>query len=90
LYGALAYFHFRGLTQLRRDVDRVLPPRHPLRAQTELLTGSFAGAMIGFLVPALFLSVVGYPYLWYISGFGLAIQRTVRLQLVAEGLTTDR
>ena len=90
LYGALAYLHFTGLARLRRDVAAVLPPRHPLRRETELLTGSFAGAMVGFLVPALFLSVVNYPYLWYIGGFGLAIQRTVRLQLAAESLTTDR
>lgn len=89
LYGTLAYFHFRGLSQLRRDVANLLPARHPLRRQTEWLTGGFAGAMVGFFVPALFLSVAGYPYLWYLSAFGLAIQRAVRLQLVAEGATAQ-
>ena len=84
LYSALVYLHFSGLGRLRADVARALPPRHPLRRWTELLTGSLTGSMVGFLVPAFFLSVMNYPYFWYLSAFGLAVDRTIRIQLAAE------
>jgi O-antigen ligase len=81
LYGAMVYLHFRTLNRLRRDVARETSPRDPLRRDTELYAGALAGGMIGFLAPAAFISVLHYPYVWYLSAFALALDRGVRAEL---------
>ena len=84
LYTGMVILHFKGMSRLRREVSAALPPRHPLVNQVEMYAGGLSGAMVGFLVPALFLSVVGYPYIWYISAFGLALDRVMRARLEEE------
>ena len=84
LYSGMVIIHFRGMSRLRRDVSAALPPRHPLVNQVEMYAGGLSGAMVGFLVPALFLSVVGYPYIWYVSAFGLVLDRVMRARLEQE------
>ena len=84
LYSGMVILHFRAMSRLRRDVAARLPARHPLVNQVEMYAGGLSGAMVGFLVPALFLSVVGYPYIWYISGFGLALDHVMRARLEQE------
>jgi len=81
LYGGMVYLHFRVLNRLRRDVARRTSKTDPLRRETELFAGCLAGAMVGFLVPAIFVSVLTYPYLWYLSAFTLALDRTTRFEL---------
>lgn len=81
LYGGMIYLHFRVLNRLRRFVAGRTRKNDPLRRETELYAGCLAGAMVGFLVPALFISVLSYPYVWYLSAFALALDRAVRSAL---------
>jgi O-antigen ligase len=83
LYGSMVYLHFRILSRLRKEVTRRTARGDPLRRWTELCAGSLAGAMTGFLVPAAFVSVLQYPYVWYLSAFALALDRVVRFELDA-------
>lgn len=74
-------FHFRTLGRLRRDVRA--RPRAPaaLRRDAELYVPAAAGSMVAFLTAGAFLSTAYYPYLWYLSGLSVAMDRALRREL---------
>jgi hypothetical protein len=59
--------------------------KDPLRVETEMYIGALGGAMLGFLVPGLFLSVLYYAFAWYLSAFAIALDRGVRAEVAARG-----
>ena len=59
--------------------------KDPLRVETEMYIGALGGAMLGFLVPGLFLSVLYYLFAWYLSAFAIALDRGVRAEVAARG-----
>lgn len=83
LLSLVAFVHFRTLSRLRRDVVAHENVPRDLRNDTEHFAGALAGAMIGYLVAGAFISVLFYPYLWYLSGFAVALDTAVRRELAA-------
>jgi O-antigen ligase len=81
LFGAVVYGHFMLLRRLRRDVARDPRASRELLRTVDLYTVSLGGGVAAFLAAAAFLSVFYYPYLWYFSAMGVALDRWVRAEL---------
>lgn len=83
LFGLVAWLHFSTLRRLRRDVATTSGVPPDLARETEQFAGSLVAGMVGFLVAGAFISVLYYPYLWYLSGFSVALDAAVRRELAA-------
>jgi hypothetical protein len=81
LLAYLAIAHLRLLQRLRRDVRRRRDAPRDLVRETEQWGGALMGGVIGFLAAGAFISVAYYPYLFYFSGLGVALDAWVRREL---------
>lgn len=72
LFGAIIVGHFGTLraVRLRTRRDPTLSPAG--RAEAELYCVGLAGAMVSYLAAGIFLSVLTYPYPWYLSAMAVA------------------
>jgi O-antigen ligase len=83
LFAVVVGGHFRLLIRLRRDVLDRTTEGDPLQKECLLYARALMGAMVGYLAPGAFVSVLYYPYPWYLSALAVAADRSIRAELEA-------
>lgn len=81
IVGAIAVSLFTTMSRLRRRARAQANMPSDLRADVEIYTGALSGAMVGFLASGAFLSVAYYPYFWYFTALGVALDSAVKNEL---------
>lgn len=77
--------HFLTLRRLRRQARSQPGLPADVRRDAELYGGALGGAVAGYCVAGAFLSVQGYPYLWYFSAMAVALEAAIRREISAIG-----
>jgi O-antigen ligase len=75
IFGAIIWGHFSALRRLRQVVGRDPAASMDLRSDVQLYGVALAGAMVAYLAAGAFLSVLYYPYPWYLSACAVALAR---------------
>ena len=73
--------HFWIMRRLVRHLRRTPGIPRALQRQAEVLAFGLNGGLIGFLAAGAFLSVLYYPYLWYLTVLSSALDIAVRREL---------
>jgi O-antigen ligase len=81
LFGYIAWSHFRVLRRLRHDVRRTANVSDSLRRDTDIYARGLNGAILGYLSSGAFISVAYYPYFWYFTALGVALDIAVRREM---------
>lgn len=77
IWASISWLHFRTLRRLRKRSD--LPA--DVKRDVQLFAPALAGAMTAFLVAGIFLSVLYYPYFFYVSALSVALEAAVRREV---------
>jgi O-antigen ligase len=87
IFAFLIMLQFKRMRSLRRMVGEAKDVPRSLARDCELYTRALNGMLVGYMVTGVFISVLYYPYFWYLTAlsgaFDLAVRsevRTIRLQ----------
>lgn len=74
-------YQFWNVRRLIRHLRRTPGVPRALRREVEVLAFGLNGGLVGFLAAGAFLSVLYYPYLWYLTVLSSALDIAVRREL---------
>jgi O-antigen ligase len=78
LFAAMLIGHYRILRRLPHSPPPGSAPRPSLTRDAELYGRALEASMTAFLVAAVFLSMLAYPYFWFFSALAVALDRAIR------------
>jgi O-antigen ligase len=78
LFGLMAIHFYRGLNKLRRAATTGQLRHGSVAMEAELYGLALQASLASFLVAAAFLSMLAYPYFWFLTALGVALDRGVR------------
>jgi O-antigen ligase len=82
LFGWIAVRFYRGLHELRRAAAAGHLRQSRVARDAELYSLALQSSLASFLVAGSFLSMLAYPYFWFLTALGVALERGVRGALI--------
>lgn len=78
LFSAIAFFFYKQLRQLRREVAKRRGDPIDLVRDASMYALALESGLAGYLVAGAFLSMLSYPYFWFFTALGVAHERAIR------------